>query len=438
MDGVLHQFQLSRTESGLTFDIQLDPDRRLYCFIGENAVGKTALLESLGQVIWWLHTIWHSRERREGSFQGWLTNPAFRARFESRALYVPNVLIAGQDPKRGQSWDNVSLLSLTVAHAPAKWQVDFPFVFVPAQHRATIAGVPKEALTLVGDKASAFVEAIDRGIAASRRQWNDTTSLASWITARLLVNPAFVVGMRNPHEEVSVLLDLMQRFDPDSFHGAVTRDGPVLRMNVAYLDGQLLLLGRPIDRLASGWTALLKIFQEIVSSIAAWEAVRNSTDILGSNALIFIDEIDAHLHPRWQSKLLPFLKESFPNATFVVTTHSALLVRDTEPGEGYELVRTGDRVTARRLGSPRDWYLSDVLADAFHVQLPLPGTEAGEDAPPLSEVLLDFAQKVREYGVSRTPELRESALALYQEIQPRLPQDDPRLQTVEQLRQLLT
>lgn len=436
---MFYQFRLTATDSKLDFDIELEPARRMYCFVGENAVGKTALLESWAQVIWWIHAIWRGRRGAARSFQGWNTQKRFREAWSEQAsLRVPDVEVGGARLKREGSgaWGATPMVD-PVGPKDDSHQVDRPFVFVAADRRASIVNIGPEALSLVGDNISNFIKSIQRGIDTSRRRSQDLATVTTWLTSRLLVNPAFVVGMSNPQDEVIALFSLLQRFDPKAFGDAYRREGERSRIAASYQDGQVMILGRPIDRLASGWTALLKIFQEIVSTISAWEAVRGSTDILGSDALIFIDEIDAHLHPKWQARLLPFLKDAFPNATFVVTTHSALVLRDTEPGEGYELVRRDNQVSARRLGSPRDWYLSDVLADAFHVDLPLPGSEGTPGQPPLDELLLRFGRTTQEHAVVQSPELSTEALSLYDAIRARLPADDPRLTVVEQLRQLL-
>ena len=39
-----------------------------------------------------------------------------------------------------------------------------------------------------------------------------------------------------------------------------------------------------------------------------------------------IDEIDLHLHPRWQARILEDLVRIFPNVQFIVTTHSPVVV----------------------------------------------------------------------------------------------------------------
>ena len=40
--------------------------------------------------------------------------------------------------------------------------------------------------------------------------------------------------------------------------------------------------------------------------------------------IVLIDEIDLHLHPRWQRIIVPALLEAFPKLQFVATTHSPL------------------------------------------------------------------------------------------------------------------
>lgn len=45
-----------------------------------------------------------------------------------------------------------------------------------------------------------------------------------------------------------------------------------------------------------------------------------------------IDEIDLHLHPRWQARILEDLVRIFPNVQFIVTTHSPVVVASVPRG----------------------------------------------------------------------------------------------------------
>ena len=49
-------------------------------------------------------------------------------------------------------------------------------------------------------------------------------------------------------------------------------------------------------------------------------------DPLGAEAIVMIDEIDLHLHPSWQRRVLGDLLRTFSNTQFIVTTHSPFIV----------------------------------------------------------------------------------------------------------------
>ena len=48
------------------------------------------------------------------------------------------------------------------------------------------------------------------------------------------------------------------------------------------------------------------------------------------NGVVIIDEIEQHLHPKWQSNILPSLEKNFPQVQFIVATHSSLAERYTD------------------------------------------------------------------------------------------------------------
>ena len=52
-----------------------------------------------------------------------------------------------------------------------------------------------------------------------------------------------------------------------------------------------------------------------------------SSNPLAEPAIVLIDEIDLHLHPRWQREIITKLTENFPNTQFIATAHSPLIVQ---------------------------------------------------------------------------------------------------------------
>jgi predicted ATP-binding protein involved in virulence len=45
-----------------------------------------------------------------------------------------------------------------------------------------------------------------------------------------------------------------------------------------------------------------------------------------TTGIVTIDEIDLHLHPKWQQRIIPILAEAFPKVQFVITTHSPIVM----------------------------------------------------------------------------------------------------------------
>ena len=55
-----------------------------------------------------------------------------------------------------------------------------------------------------------------------------------------------------------------------------------------------------------------------------------------------IDEIELHLHPKWQREIIPALTRTFPNCQFIVTTHSPQVVSHVKPEGIYKLEATSE------------------------------------------------------------------------------------------------
>jgi len=73
-----------------------------------------------------------------------------------------------------------------------------------------------------------------------------------------------------------------------------------------------------IEQLSAGYKAVLAMVMDISARMS------EGNPHLGNNseAIILIDELDLHLHPKWQQTILSDLRRTFPNAQFIVTTHS--------------------------------------------------------------------------------------------------------------------
>jgi energy-coupling factor transporter ATP-binding protein EcfA2 len=94
----------------------------------------------------------------------------------------------------------------------------------------------------------------------------------------------------------------------------------------------------------------------------------DSPDPLAEPAIVLVDEIDLHLHTRWQRTIMDFLTERFPNTQFIVTAHSPLVVQAAQNANIVLLRREGDRVIIDN--DPeiiQNWRVDQVLTSVFEL-----------------------------------------------------------------------
>ncbi|HEX8675200.1 MAG TPA: AAA family ATPase, partial [Longimicrobium sp.] len=91
-------------------------------------------------------------------------------------------------------------------------------------------------------------------------------------------------------------------------------------------------------RTFSGWVPMSALSLGYRTTLAwtmdlAWRLLKRypaSPDPLAEPAVVLIDEIDLHLHPLWQLRLIDALSTMFPGTQFVATAHSPLMVQVAE------------------------------------------------------------------------------------------------------------
>ena len=73
-------------------------------------------------------------------------------------------------------------------------------------------------------------------------------------------------------------------------------------------------------------------------------------DVLAQTpGVVLIDELDVHLHPRWQRRVASDLKSTFPRIQFVCTTHSPQVIGEVAPGRDPHARRAGHRPSSRSI-----------------------------------------------------------------------------------------
>jgi predicted ATP-binding protein involved in virulence len=86
---------------------------------------------------------------------------------------------------------------------------------------------------------------------------------------------------------------------------------------------------------------------------------------LYGDGVVLIDEIDLHLHPKWQRMVVSRLVEVFPNCQFIISTHSPHVITHVHPDNLYVLKQTEAGAIAERpsesYGKTVDRVLEDLM-----------------------------------------------------------------------------
>ena len=79
--------------------------------------------------------------------------------------------------------------------------------------------------------------------------------------------------------------------------------------------------------------------------------------------VVLIDELELHLHPRWQREVSEKLRKTFPNIQFITTTHSPFVIQALRPGELINL-------DPDEFGEYADKSIEDISETVMGVDLP--------------------------------------------------------------------
>jgi len=175
--------------------------------------------------------------------------------------------------------------------------------------------------------------------------------------------------------------------------------------------------GTPIDVrwLSDGERSLLALVLDITRRLAQNQPHLRDP-VKNGEAVVLIDELDLHLHPSWQKRIPGMLTTTFEKCQFVCTTHSPLIIGETEPqrvmllGTGQPEVPSASQsfgldanLVLRWVMGEQDVQASDALQLIREAHALLDEAETDEDL----ERVLDVAERLRRVQRGTTPDVIE-------------------------------
>ena len=123
---------------------------------------------------------------------------------------------------------------------------------------------------------------------------------------------------------------------------------------------------KEIDDLSAGYQSLLNLILDLAYRMAILNPDEGE-NISKVEGIVFIDEIDSNLHPKWQWRVVDALTETFPNIQFIAATHSPIIVSSCKDANIISLDENGN---VRYITDSYAFSVNDILRDmlGYHMR----------------------------------------------------------------------
>lgn len=171
-------------------------------------------------------------------------------------------------------------------------------------------------------------------------------------------------GSKKSEREYNIVKEILKKVLPDVSDIRIITKGrrPFVEFQMEYgwIKYQDLSLGY---QTVTAWMVDL--------AVRMFERFSRHKDPLAQPAVVMVDEIDLHMHPRWQQKIMRHLSEQFPKVQFIVTAHSPLIVQSATNANVIVLKRQGNQVVVDNDPiSVKSWRIDQILAsDMFGISM---------------------------------------------------------------------
>lgn len=136
-------------------------------------------------------------------------------------------------------------------------------------------------------------------------------------------------------------------------------------LEIAYRDDSGKLMRIPVNQLSDGYKSTISLVADIAYRMAVLNPQLLGDVCKGTDGIVLIDEVDLHLHPKWQQRIIGDLTEIFPKVQFIVSTHAPEVINSVSR-ENVIVLENNQAVSA-----PAETYGKDangILRTIMHVK----------------------------------------------------------------------
>jgi len=156
-----------------------------------------------------------------------------------------------------------------------------------------------------------------------------------------------------------------------------------------------------VTQLSDGFRSILSVAFDLVRQLIrvygldkVFPPGRSDITSFPLPGVVLIDEVDAHLHPTWQTRIGQWFTKHFPEMQFIVTTHSPLICRACEHGTIWRLSPPGSEGGIEQItGAEKDRLVYGNVLDAYETQAFGAQMSRGEEGRHAQKEYLDLYYK---------------------------------------------
>jgi predicted ATP-binding protein involved in virulence len=125
-------------------------------------------------------------------------------------------------------------------------------------------------------------------------------------------------------------------------------------------DGEIL----GVEQLSEGERDLFALVGDLARRLAIANPVLENP--LKGEGIVLIDEIELHLHPKWQKEVIGKLSSTFPNVQFIITTHSPQVLSEAERNSVILLYRKDGEIVHTTIEQSKGLSSNEILEEIMH------------------------------------------------------------------------
>lgn len=354
-------------------EVEFRFDPQVNVLVGPNNCGKTTVLLALAEIL--LPTVPFPRKllRRE---EGFFYKAAFLFTDGKKSGEMGRAPLPADAKKALVSRTHKAEVPPEMRLTPASWKYLGYRAFIPAlrlstDFRSPGPRPPGEKSSKRSEDASEYYIRRARAREYELQKWGPDEP-ASWVRDAAIIQQFVELDYRAYREHkpavreviaraVQLASDITEGF-PVQFAGVgEDKDGYYPQFETP--DGRV-----PLNVLSQGTQSLIQWCAQFVIGYA--EHYNFPQDFSDKPAILIVDEIDAHLHPSWQRRILPTLTRHYPALQVFCSTHSPLSLAGLKAGQIHLMTRdvNGKATVSRNTSDVQGWSADEIYSEFLGVE----------------------------------------------------------------------